>query len=152
MDWGRSGQGTLPFSDLDGPGAATRAGIAADLACAGKTVVISAPYANPKLVESLLLDFAGAIARGIEVKVILRKPRSEKSLALQSGLAATLSNAGCKVAVCDAPLTGIAVFDSRIAWYGTLPLLAFAKADDCCLRVESAEVAADLKKALEDPV
>lgn len=142
--------------EAQGPGARIvtastwRAEFAADLSCAGKAVIVSAPYANPNLVESLLPDFAGAIARGIEVKVILRKPKSEKSLALQAGIAATLSNAGCKVAACDAPLTGIAVFDGRIAWYGTLPLLAFAKADDCCLRVKSAEVAADLEKALED--
>ena len=127
-----------------------RAEFASDLARAGKAVIVSAPYASPNLVESLLPDFAGAIARGIEVKVILRKPKSEKSLALQAGIAATLSSAGCKVAVCDAPLTGIAVFDGKVAWYGTLPLLAFAKADDCSLRVESAEVAADLEKALED--
>ena len=83
--------------------------------------------------------------------MILRKPKSEKSLALQSGVASTLSNAGCKVSICDAPLTGIAVFDGKVAWYGTLPLLAFAMADDCCLRVESAEVTADLEKALDDP-
>ena len=95
-------------------------------------------------------DFEGAITRGIEVKVILRKPKSDKSLALQSDISSALSNAGCKVAICDAPLTGIAVFDGRIAWYGTLPLLAFAKADDCCLRVESAEVAEDLETMLED--
>lgn len=127
-----------------------RAELAADLSRANKGAVISAPYANPNLAESLLPDIVGAIFRGIEVRVILRKPKSEKSVALQSGVATTLSNAGCKVAVCDAPLTGIAVFDGKVAWYGTLPLLAFAKADDCSLRVESAEVAADLGKALED--
>ena len=127
-----------------------RAEFTADLARAGKTVIVSAPYANPSLIESLLPDLAGTIARGIEIKIILRKPKSEKSQALQSGVSSALSNAGCKVAVCDAPLTGIAVFDGRVAWYGTLPLLAFAKTDDCCLRVESAEVAADLKKTLED--
>lgn len=123
---------------------------AADLSRAGKSAVISAPYANPKLVESLLPEFAGAIARGIGVRVILRKPKSEKSLAMQSDIASILTSAGCKVAICDAPLTGIAVFDGKIAWYGTLPLLAFAKTDDCCLRIESAEVAADLEKALEN--
>ena len=127
-----------------------RAEFAADLAHAEKAVIVSAPYANPNLVESLLPDLADTIARGLEVKVVLRKPKSEKSLALQSGVASALSNAGCKVVVCSAPLTGIAVFDEKVTWYGTLPLLAFAKADDCCLRVESAEVAADLDKALED--
>ena len=63
----------------------------------------------------MLFDFAGVIARGIEVKVILRKPKSEKSLALQSGVSSALSNADCKVVICDAPLTGIAVFDGRVA-------------------------------------
>lgn len=141
--------------EAQGPGARIvtastwRAEFAADLARAGKAVVVSVPYVNPNLVESLLPDFAGAISRGIEVKVILRKPKSEKSLALQSDVSSAFSNAGCKVAICDSPLTGIAVFDGRIAWYGTLPLLAFAKADDCSLRVESAEVTGDLEKALE---
>lgn len=57
---------------------------------------------------------------------------------------------GGKVSFWERPLSGIAVFDGRIAWYGTLPLLAFAKVDDCSLRVESAEVAADLELALLD--
>jgi hypothetical protein len=77
------------------------------------------------------------------------KAKSEKSLALQSCIVETLSKVGCKVVVSNAPLTGIAIFDGKITWYGTLPLLAFAKADDCSLRVEGAEVAADLEKALE---
>ena len=110
---------------------------------------MSAPYANPKLVGSLIPDIAETIARGVAVRIILRNPKSEKSLALQSGVAKTLSSADCEVVVSDAPLTGIAVFDGKVAWYGTLPLLAFAKADDCSLRVEGAEIAADLEKALE---
>lgn len=52
--------------------------------------------------------------------------------------------------MCDAPLTGIAVFDDRVSWYGTLPLLANGKPDDCSLRIEGAEVASDLARALED--
>ena len=141
-------------SEVHGPGAriitvdAWRAELAADLSRTGKYVTVSAPYANPKLVESLMPDIAGAIARGITVRIILRKPKGEKSLALQSSVAETLSGAGCEVVVGDAPLTGIAIFDEKVAWYGTLPLLAFAKADDCSLRVGGAEVAADLEKAL----
>ena len=41
------------------------------------------------------------------------------------------------------------MFDSKISWYGTLPLLAFAKAEDCSLRVESAEIASDLENVLK---
>ena len=142
-------------SDAQGPDArivaadAWRTELAADLSRAGKRVTVSAPYANPKLVESLMPDIAAVIARGIVVQIVLRKPKGEKSLALQSSIAETLSSVGCEVMISDTPLTGIAVFDGKVAWYGTLPLLAFAKADDCSLRVEGAEIAADLEKALE---
>ena len=120
-----------------------------DLSRASKHVIVSAPYANPTLVESLTPDIAGAIARGVAVRIVLRKPKGEKSIALQAGVVDALSSAGCEVVVDDAPLTGIAIFDGKIAWYGALPLLAFAKADDCSLRVEAAEVASDLEDALK---
>ena len=119
-----------------------------DLMHATKRIVISAPYANPKLVESLMPTLVNAIVRGIEVEVILRKPKSEKSLALQLEIMTAFTGIGCKAAVYDAPLTGISVFDGEKAWYGTLPLLAAPKPDDCCLRVDSAEVADDLENAL----
>ena len=140
-----------------GPGAhivtssAWHAEFADDLSSSNKTAVISAPYASPKLIELLTPDFAGAIARGIEIRVMLKKPKSEKSLTLQFETVEALMRIGCQVETCDAPLTGIAVFDGRISWYGTLPLLAFAKADDCSLRIESAEVASDLESALCGP-
>ena len=153
--YAKLGYEVAEISEARGPGArivaadAWRVEFASDIARAGKRVVLSAPYANPKIVESLMDDVAGAIARGITVRVVLRKPKGDKSLALQSSIAETLSNAGCEVKFSDAPLTGIAVFDSKISWYGTLSLLAFAKADDCSLRVEGAEIASDLEKALE---
>ena len=59
-----------------------------------------------------------------------------------------LSDSGFVVRVRENPLVGVAVFDGETAWYGTLPLLAFAKSDDCSLRIASAEVAADLEMAL----
>ena len=144
--------------EAQGPGAcivtanAWRTEFAADLAHASKAVIVSAPYANPKLVESLLPDIVGAVGRGIDIEVILRSIKKGKSRVLQSDIASALSSAGCRVVIYDAPLTGIAIFDGKTAWYGTLPLLAFAKADDCSLRVEGAEVAADLEKALYDSV
>ena len=142
-------------SEGEGPGARIiavdtwRAELLSDFSNACSSAIVSAPYANSKLVESLLPDIAGAVARGVSVRVILKEPKGEKSRVLQSGIAEALSNAGCKVEVCDSPLSGIAVFDDKTAWYGTLPLLAFAKGDDCSLRVDGAEVASDLKKALE---
>lgn len=142
-------------SEAQGPGARIiasdvwRAELTSDFSQASKRAIVSVPYANPKLVESLTPTIVGAIARGVTVRIVLRKPKGEKSIALQSNVAEALSDAGCEVVAGDTPLTGIAVFDGKIAWYGTLPLFAFAKADDCSLRVEGAEVATDLEKALD---
>ena len=37
--------------------------------------------------------------------------------------------------------TGFAIFDRQTVWYGSLPLLAYPRTDDCSLRFTSAEVA-----------
>ena len=153
--YAKLGYEIIEADETRGPGAhivaagAWHAEFVADLSHAGKSIVVSVPYANPKLMESLMPNLIGAIARGVEIKVILRKPKSAKSLAQHSDIVTALTSTGCKISTRDAPLTGIAVFDGKIAWYGTLPFLAFAKADDCSLRLESAEVASDLEKALE---
>lgn len=44
--------------------------------------------------------------------------------------------------------SGLAVFDHRCVWYGTIPLLAFPRTDDCSIRFESAEAARDLLEGL----
>lgn len=141
-------------SEAQGPGArivtaeAWRAEFVSDFSRASESVVISAPYASAKFVELLGPDVENACARGIAVRIILRKPEGEDVRAAQSDVAKNLSKAGCAVEVRDSPLTGIAIFDGKVTWYGTLPLLAFAKADDCSLRVEGGEVAADLGETL----
>ena len=120
-----------------------------DLLKAARSVVISAPYANPKLVDSFMPDMASTITRGVDVRVILKRAKAHEPIALQNNLVERLRSIGADVEVIDAPLSGIAIFDGKISWYGTLPLLAFPKADDCCLRVDSAEVATDLEEVLE---
>lgn len=119
-----------------------------DLYQSSKNVIISAPYANPATIQTLAPDIQNAIARGVECNVVLKRPKSNVSISLQDSLIAKLSALGCNVRVAEPPLTGIAVFDERICWYGTLPLLAFAKDDDCSLRVDNMEISTDLKQEL----
>ena len=122
---------------------------ASDLSRADKKVIISAPYANARLTKLLIPHFVDAVARGVEIRMAIRRPAGNKPMASQSNAVRALMGAGCKVDVRDAPLTGFAIFDGKTTWYGTLPLLAFARDDDCSLRIESDEVAADLEDALE---
>lgn len=119
-----------------------------DISNSSKRIVLSAPYANIKFVKSLVPVIVDAVARGVEARVILRKRKSEISSPLQEDVSKELSAAGCQVSLSESPLTGIALFDDKIVWYGSLPLLAFASSDDCSLRIESAEAASDLSEAL----
>lgn len=120
-----------------------------DLSQADRCVVISAPYANAKMVKSLVPELQATIGRGVEVRIILRKARSEGARERQARVIEELLGVGCSVEASEKPLTGITLIDHRIAWYGTLPLLAFAKADDCSLHVESAEIVHDLGRELD---
>lgn len=131
---------------------AWRTELLATLSRADTCAIISTSHANSRLIQTIKSDIADAVNRGVKVRVILRKPRGKASQELHTSIARALGDIGCQTEMREAPLTGIALFDDRVSWYGTLPLLAFAKADDCSLRVDSAEVAADLEKALEDSV
>lgn len=124
--------------------------LASEFACASREIVISAPYASPKTVELLTPAITDAITRGVKVRFMLRKPKGEKSITLQARIVEELVGRGCQVNICDMLLAGVAVFDGKSSWYGTLPLLASPKSDDCSLRIEGAEVAADLLAALEN--
>ena len=93
-----------------------------------------------------------AISRGVSVDVFLRLRRDAKIDSTLESAEKLLSNAGCQVTVRETPLTGLAVLDGKIVWYGTIPLLAHAKADDCSLRIVNAEAAEDLEKTLESLV
>lgn len=110
-----------------------------DIASARKSVLIAAPYAMTKTVEILLPALEGAMRRGVSVSCcVTRDPGGD--------LVGKLRAAGVEVSVgSDAALKpGLAVFDEELVWYGSLPLLAFAKSDDCSVRFGSAEVAYEL--------
>lgn len=153
--YAKLGYEVVDFSEAQGPGArmvmadSWRSGFLADLSNASKRAVVSVPYVNAKLVQILMPEFVNAMARGIEVKVVMRRVGSDERVMLQTSVIEGLLDIGCLVEVGESTLTGVAVFDGRISWYGTLPLLAFPGADDCSLRIDSAEVAADLEKALD---
>ena len=60
----------------------------------------------------------------------------------------SFARAGVPLAVdASARQGGLAVFDGRVVWYGTLPLLAFPRGDDCSIRFASAQAAHDLLAA-----
>lgn len=118
-----------------------------DIDSASKSVRIVAPYANRKFVGILAPALRCAVKRGIEVSVTIKKPSDREADERTRDAANLLSDMGCAVRLVDGGRSCVAIMDGETVWYGTLPLLAFAKKDDCSLRFKSCEVAHDLAES-----
>ena len=116
----------------------------ADFARAEKSVYMSVPYVSMQQVNEFKESIAAAIRRGVDVRVVVKAALSEDATVRMKQVCRVLEETGCHVTVIDKSSSGLAVFDEAVAWFGTLPLLAYARKDDCSLRVASCEVAADL--------
>ncbi len=116
--------------------------LADDIATASSSIVIAAPYAAAKAAELLMGPLAAAKRRGLDVTCAAAKQ-------VDDDVRAAFAEAGLSLIEGDSlACSGLAVFDRRRIWYGTLPLLAFPCADDCSIRFESAEAAHDLLEEL----
>ena len=112
-----------------------------DVRRAARSVVVVVPYAVSKAVDLLTDALADAVARGLEVSCVVA---NEPPDAVRESFA----RAGVPLSVdASARQGGLAVFDGRVVWYGTLPLLAFPRGDDCSIRFASAQAAHDLLAA-----
>ncbi len=109
-----------------------------DMASACRSVRIAAPYAAGTCCAALAPAFRDARARGLTVEVRIAKDPGAEALG-------TLGTTGATASVDEGtPVSGLAVFDDATVWYGTLPLLAFPRKDDCSVRFRSAEAAHEL--------
>lgn len=122
--------------------------LSVDISTAGKSVRVVAPYASAKAVGILLPAISGAIARGVPVNVAIAEPAGTEAKGRLALVVGKLASAGCEAKVVSQGVTGVAIVDGRVTWYGTLPLLALPKEDDCSLRVVSVGVAADVAEMI----
>lgn len=118
--------------------------LTSDLENASKSLFISAPYLNKKRLSHLKPLLESATQRGISVTIVVSKPTKTDYVRPFEEEVAALREIGCTVTVCNERSSALAIIDEHIVWYGTIPLLAFPKTDDCSLRFESSEVAYDL--------
>lgn len=120
-----------------------------DVEHAERSIVLAAPYASEKAVQLLESSLRKACERGVGVRAYVSEPSSEDARRRAAGAVDALRSLGCRADMCECAVTGIAVIDGRISWYGSLPLLGFARADDCSLRIVNAEVAADMASLID---
>ena len=110
-----------------------------DIACARKSILFRAKYASAKAVSIIAPSIADASSRGVKVTCLLEKASSDDAVD-------QLAKAGADIKLSNEikRRSNIAIFDESLIWYGSIPLLAFPKKDDCAIRFQSIETAHDL--------
>ena len=108
-----------------------------DIVNATKNVFIAAPYASSACLTKLKDSLTSSMTRGIGIEIIIASnPRDDaKAVFAEMGIDYSVKTEGRLCA---------AVIDEETVWYGTIPLLAFPKKEDCGIRFKSSEVAAEL--------
>ena len=108
-----------------------------DIVNATKNVFIAAPYASSACLTKLKDSLTSSMTRGISIEIIVAStPRDDvRAIFAEMGIDYSVKTEGRLCA---------AVIDEETVWYGTIPLLAFPKNEDCSIRFKSSEVAAEL--------
>lgn len=108
-----------------------------DIVNATKNVFIAAPYASSACLTKLKDSLTSSMTRGISIEIIVAStPRDDaKAVFAEMGIGYSVKTEGRLCA---------AVINEETVWYGTIPLLAFPKNEDCSIRFKSSEVAAEL--------
>lgn len=108
-----------------------------DIVNATKNVFIAAPYASSACLTKLKDSLTSSMTRGIDIEIIIASnPRDDaKAVFAEMGIDYSVKTEGRLCAT---------VIDEETVWYGTIPLLAFPKKEDCSIRFKSSEVAAEL--------
>lgn len=112
--------------------------LAEDIRSASSSIEIVAPYVSPKTARLLQNPLSEAHSRGVRISCTIAKEPPQEAVD-------ALMKAGVAIKVDNAAQTGLAIFDGETIWYGTLPLLAFPKTDDCSIHLKSPEAAHDLQ-------
>lgn len=108
-----------------------------DIVGAAKSIFIAAPYASAACLAKLGDAIKGATARGIALEFFIAStPREDAS--------ETLAEMNVEHAIRAEGRLCAAIIDEETIWYGTIPLLAFPKKEDCSIRFKNSEIAAEL--------
>ena len=151
-DWQKPGDTAGPTAESNSTNAGTSAFITAerflatfvhDIREARRSIIIAAPFVSATLVTRLESSLLDATQRGITATCLVQKAT------VAADALNRLSNCGCRVELGHSGPSCYAIFDQQTIWYGSLPLLAFPKPDDCSLRLISPEAAHQMMEDLK---
>ena len=108
-------------------------------------IALISAWVVPKAVGTIAPALLAAVGRGVSVTVVART--RDDAVDVDACLD-ELEEAGCKVRRGKDRVPNAAVLDGSLVWFGGIPPLAFAHADDCSVRIVNRELAAELEGAL----
>ena len=116
-----------------------------DVESARSEITLVSAWTVPKAVGTIAPALLAAIGRGVRVAVVARTRDDAGDV---DACLDELEAAGCKVRRGKGRVPNAAVFDGSLVWFGGIPPLAFAHADDCSVRIVNRELAVELEGAL----
>lgn len=116
-----------------------------DVKSARAEITLVSAWVVSKAVGAIAPALVAAVSRGVSVTVVARTRDDAGDV---DACLDELEEAGCKVKHGKRRVPNSAVFDGSLVWFGGIPPLAFAHADDCSIRIVNRELAAELEGAL----
>jgi phosphatidylserine/phosphatidylglycerophosphate/cardiolipin synthase-like enzyme len=122
-----------------------------DILCAQKEILIVSPFLRKRRTAQMIEDLVPAVEKKVSVNVISRPStdfNSRDQIPFRNALN-LFDGLNIKISHQSNIHQKFAVIDRKIVWYGSVNLLSFGSARESLMRIESANIARELEKAID---
>jgi superfamily II DNA or RNA helicase len=123
-----------------------------DIVAAGKEILIVSPFVRKRRTLQMIRHLKISAIKNVHVTVVTR-PAEEFKLSDQNALLETLDlfrQNEVRVVFKPNIHQKFAIMDQKVVWYGSINYLSFGNAEESVMRIESAHIANELLKSIED--
>lgn len=122
-----------------------------DIMCANKEIFIVSPFLTKKRVMQMLQFLKTSTIKQVKVQVMTRPISDFKERDIQTleYCINILKTANVHLIFKSNIHQKFAIIDQRIVWYGSINLLSFGSAEESIMRLESSNIALELRKSIE---
>ena len=122
-----------------------------DISAAKKEILIVSPFIRKRRTHQMTTFLKGSIGNKIRIIVVTRpkedfKPKDHAAMQRTLDL---LTNNGISVVFKSNIHQKFAIIDQIIVWYGSINLLSYGSAQESIMRIESSNIANELRKSVE---
>jgi phosphatidylserine/phosphatidylglycerophosphate/cardiolipin synthase-like enzyme len=123
-----------------------------DISAAKKEVLVVSPFVRKRRTDQMTKHLKTSIDNNIRVIVVTRpkedfKPKDHATLQRALDL---LTKNGVSVLFKSNIHQKFAIMDQKVVWYGSINLLSYGTAQESIMRIESANIANELIRSIED--